>query len=172
MWKQLVLGLGLTFAASTVALADPPAPPAAAAQTADSHLAAAIDLLDAQNAKANMTTMVHLLMSGVESSVRQSHPGASDEKLKLFNEAFEEEITNSTDDLLKLQAKIYAEHFSEDELRQLAAFYRSDLGKKYISELPVIMKETVPLGVQWGQMIAPRAINRAMARLKKEGVSL
>src|SRR5215469_17788551 len=105
MWKQMVLGLGLALAVATGAIADnATAPPAAAgAAPTDSHLAAAVDLLKAQNAKANMTTMIHVLMSSVETSVRQTHPGASDEKLKLFNDAFEEEMMNSTDDLLKLQ---------------------------------------------------------------------
>lgn len=176
MWKQMVLGLGLALAVSTGAFADDQTQPAPASNAApavtDSHLAAAVDLLEAQNAKSNMKSMFNSLMSAVGSSVRQSHPGVSEDKFKLFTEAFSEELENSIDDLLKMQAKVYAEHFSENELRALAAFYRSDLGKKYISEIPLILKETVPLGVAWGQEVGPKAAERAMERLKKKGVEL
>jgi hypothetical protein len=39
-------------------------------------------------------------------------------------------------------------------------------------EIPLIMKETVPLGVAWGQEVGPKAAERAMERLKKKGVEL
>ncbi len=174
MWKQMVLGFGLALAVSTGALADDPAAPPAAAQAAptDARLAAAVDLLEAQNAKANMKSMMDTFMSTAANAVRREHPDISEEKLKLFTDAFADEMVNSTDGLLKMQAQVYAEHFSEDELRGLAAFYRSDLGKKYIAQIPLIAKETVPLAFQWGQSIAPVAVQHALEKLKKEGVTL
>ena len=54
----------------------------------------------------------------------------------------------------------------------MAAFYRSDLGRKYTAQLPLIAKETVPLAFQWGQTIAPVAMQHAVDKLKKEGVKL
>jgi hypothetical protein len=179
MWKVLALGIGLALAPFAAALADsPPAtdstPPAAnsESQVTDSRLAAAMDLLEAQNAKANMKLIIDTFMKLTVTSLKQSHPDLSDDKIKLFTEAFTDEMKSSLDDLVKLQAQVYARHFSEDELHALAAFYRTDVGKKYISEVPQIVKETVPLGLQWGQSIAPKAAERAIDRLKKEGVQL
>jgi hypothetical protein len=174
MLKQMVLGLGLAFAVSAVALADnaPAPPPTTMPAETDSHLAAAVELLEAQNTKSTMKTMVDVLMSAAETTVRATHPDLSNDKLRLFTDAFREEMDRSLDDLLKMQAKVYVEHFSESELRALTAFYRSDVGRKYISEVPEIMKETAPLGIEWGQTIAPLAIKRALDRLKKEGVQL
>ena len=59
MWKQMVLGLGLALAVPTGAFAEDTAAPPATTQAAptDSHLAAAVDLLEAQNAKANMKSI-------------------------------------------------------------------------------------------------------------------
>jgi hypothetical protein len=175
MLKRMALGLGLALAFCNGALADnPPAPPAtnAAPEVADPHLAAAIDLLEAQNARANMNAMVDTMMKAAAASARQSHADVPDDKVKLFTDAFAEEMTNSMDDLLKMEAKVYVEHFSEDELHALAAFYRSDVGKKYIGEIPQIMKETVPLGFSWGQAIAPKAMQHALEKLQKKGVQL
>jgi hypothetical protein len=36
----------------------------------------------------------------------------------------------------------------------------------------VITKETVPLAFKWGQMIAPIAMQHAIDKLKKKGVTL
>ena len=174
MWKELALGLGVALAVSTGAFADDAAPPPATTEAAptDAHLAAAVDLLDAQNAKANMKSMMDTFMSMATNAFHQGHPDIPNDKLKLFTEAFAEEMSNSTDGLLKMQAKVYAEHFSEDELHGLAAFYRSDLGRKCTAQLPLIAKETVPLAFQWGQTIAPVAMQHAVDKLKKEGVKL
>jgi hypothetical protein len=38
---------------------------------------------------------------------------------------------------------VYDKHFNEDELRGLAEFYRSDLGKKVIGEMPTLFAESM-----------------------------
>lgn len=43
-------------------------------------------------------------------------------------------------------ARIYAKHFTEEELIQLAAFYESPLGRKSLSIAPEIAKESTALG--------------------------
>lgn len=41
---------------------------------------------------------------------------------------------------------MYAEAFTEAELKQLAAFYRTPLGKKVIEEQPLLLQKSVQLG--------------------------
>ena len=41
---------------------------------------------------------------------------------------------------------IYAEAFTETELKQLAAFYRTPLGKKVIEEQPLLLQKSVQMG--------------------------
>ena len=51
-----------------------------------------------------------------------------------------------------ISAQLYAEEFTETELREMAKFYRSKTGQKALSKLPVIMQK------QWGlesQMVLP-----------------
>ena len=42
--------------------------------------------------------------------------------------------------------RIYAEEFTEPELRALTAFYRTDVGQKSIAKLPILMKRGAELG--------------------------
>ena len=54
------------------------------------------------------------------------------------------ELTDKTVD-------IYARHFTTEEIQSLISFYESPAGKKYISELPSIMQESLIVAQQWGE---------------------
>jgi len=60
---------------------------------------------------------------------------------------------------------IYAKHFTHDEIKQMIAFYRSDVGKKALKELPVIIGESRRTGQQWGQQMVAELIRRIDTRL-------
>lgn len=148
--------------------------PAAAEDAAkvDSHLAAALDVMDATNAKANLMVMIDSVGGSMFAQIKQSHPGASEKTLAAFQTAFKQEMTDQSDQLMKMQAAIYAEHFSENDLKALAAFYRSDVGKRFISEQPAIIKEVTPLAIKWGMEAGHSAAQHAIEKLKKEGITL
>ena len=138
----------------------------------DSHLASALNLLKATNAKANMAAMIDSLTPVVLGQIRAQHPTLSDAAVQQFAAAFQEEMTASLDDFMKITARIYEQHFTEDELRRLTAFYDTDVGKKYISNVPSIIKESVPIGAAWGREAGARAAQRAAERLRANGVNL
>jgi len=54
-------------------------------------------------------------------------------------------------DLESEMAKIYMGAFSEKELLELTAFYRSPIGQKAIKTLPVLMKQSAELGMRKAQ---------------------
>ncbi len=61
---------------------------------------------------------------------------------------------------------LYARYFSPDEMKQLAAFYRTPVGKKSLQVMPKLMGE----GMQAGQrVIAPR-INKLMQELNQQQI--
>jgi hypothetical protein len=142
-----------------------------AVDASDSHLASALDFLKITNAKVSMAAMIDSLMPLVLGNVRAKNPTLSDAALQQFQSAFREEMTASLDDLMTMTARIYEEHFTEDELRGLTAFYDTDVGKKYISIVPSIMKESLPIGAAWGREAGARAAQRAAERLRANGVN-
>ncbi|MDE2109877.1 MAG: DUF2059 domain-containing protein [Alphaproteobacteria bacterium] len=135
-------------------------------------MAAALDVLDAMNAKNTASVIIDAMAPVVMAQIRQGHPTASDKTLAAFDAAFKEEMGKSVDDLLKMQAAVYAEHFSAQDLNALAAFYRSDVGKRFVDEQPAIIKEVTPLAARWGQEAGQRAAQKAMEKLQKEGMTL
>ena len=138
----------------------------------ESHKAAAVELLDASNSRAMMMQMIDAMAPMVVAQLKQEHPQMSDKAVAAFTAAFKEEMSANVDGLMTMFAAVYVEHFSEADLKAITAFYRSDAGKHCLAEMPGILKETMPLGMKWGREIGPKAAERAIKKLEKEGVSL
>jgi len=75
-------------------------------------------------------------------------------------------------DLVDATARIYAEHFTEAELRDLLTFYQSPLGRKMIVEEPKVIDESMNHAGQWGDALAEDVIARMRAEMKKRGHDL
>ena len=69
-------------------------------------------------------------------------------------------------DLHDQVAKVYAQQFSADGLKQLLDFYRAALGKKFLSKMPIITQESVKLRQQWGRTVAIEVLNSVELELK------
>ena len=50
------------------------------------------------------------------------------------------------DDLLRGTAQVYARHFTVDELRQIATFYKTPVGAKMLATMPQVMGESMQMG--------------------------
>ena len=57
--------------------------------------------------------------------------------------------------VVDLAVPVYAKHFNHDEIKQLLVLYRTDLGRKLISTMPVLTSELMAVGQQWGGTLAP-----------------
>jgi hypothetical protein len=146
-----------------------PASAETAPNSTDSHITAALDLLAVTNAKATLIGMIDPLVPQIVSQVRARYPHASSAAIEQFQTAFREELMRDLDSLLMDSAKIYEERFTESELRALAAFYGSEAGKTY---MPIILKQSVPVGAAWSREAGTRAAERAVGRLRANGVEL
>lgn len=162
----------VAMAAVLALLSGLPVRAADAVDASDSRLAAAMDFLEATNAKATMTTVIDSMTPLFLGQFRTQNPALSDTAVQQFQSAFQEEMTASLNDVVMAIARVYEQHFTEDELRKLTAFYASDVGKKYISNVPLIIKESVPIGAAWGREAGARAAQRAAERLRANGVNL
>jgi uncharacterized protein len=114
----------------------------AGAQTIDpAALTLARQLLDAMHVSATSDQMVQQMMASMGAGLEASNPGKGAEVQKLLNEVLLPEISKIKPEMLEASANIYAANFSADELKQLLAYYRSDIGRKMIERLPTMIQE-------------------------------
>jgi hypothetical protein len=64
---------------------------------------------------------------------------------------------------------VYDRNFTHAEIRELIAFYQTDLGKKAIRVLPDLTRETIAVGLDWGQEMTPRFLERVEKALRSSG---
>ncbi|QNA46612.1 DUF2059 domain-containing protein [Lacibacter sediminis] len=70
-----------------------------------------------------------------------------------------------TGDLITMIAPVYAKHFTENEVKELIAFYKTPVGKKLVEKLPVISQESYGIGETWGKALS----EKVAAKLKAAG---
>jgi hypothetical protein len=69
-------------------------------------------------------------------------------------------------------ARIYAEHFSEQELKDALAFYKTPLGRKLISEEPKVLDESMKAADDWSRKFAEEVVVKFRTEMKARGHNL
>ena len=138
MKYMLVLGLAL-LSGFAVAADKPPA---------DHKTQLAVQLLqtmDFDHMMKNMSSQFTNMFDGKFASLakcEEAKPIATDFSKELSGKIFS---TLSSEGFKVDAAVLYANEFSEDELRELIAFYSSPLGKKMLAHMPELMKKSIEM---------------------------
>lgn len=73
------------------------------------------------------------------------------------------------EELVDATAHIYAAHFTEQELKDLLAFYKSPIGQKALVEEPKVLEEALANGGTWGDKLSEEVIASMRDEMKKRG---
>ncbi|SDR75953.1 hypothetical protein SAMN04515667_0572 [Formosa sp. Hel1_31_208] len=69
-------------------------------------------------------------------------------------EAYTKEAKGTLDDLYSQLADVYMNEFSEEDIAQLVAFYKSDIGKKLASKQTAMTQAGMMIGQTWGMNLS------------------
>jgi hypothetical protein len=89
---------------------------------------------------------------------------------KDLNEAaviVEKQYDSRISELVDTSARIYASHFTEQELRDLLTFYQSPLGRKVIVEEPKAENESLSAAGAWADNVSQDVVNSMRVEMKK-----
>ena len=76
----------------------------------------------------------------------------------------------SDGDFMDAMNTIYAKYFSQEEIRQMIAFYETPVGRKSIEVMPELMSESMQVTMQWLAKVNPVIQERVTAQLREEGL--
>jgi hypothetical protein len=68
--------------------------------------------------------------------------------------------------------RIYAQAFTEEELKDLLAFYKSPLGKKVIEQEPKVIDSSMAHAEEWAGKLAEEVVQKLRAEMRKKGHNL
>jgi len=74
--------------------------------------------------------------------------------------------------MIDTAARIYAERLSEAELNEIATFFRSPAGKRYVETQPQVLDEMVQAMQNWTQDVSEYIMVRVRAEMAKKGHQL
>lgn len=94
--------------------------------------------------------------------VMETMTGQFKQMLPQVPEAFWTEAMKefSPETLVNLIIPIYKKHFTQEEIKQLIAFYKTPVGQKVAATLPAVTQESMQAGQQWGQEIGQKVAQK------------
>lgn len=145
---------------------------AAAGQAIDEPLRADIrQLMDVMGATQQGAQMASAMATQTLETLRRAQPDMPERAVAIVEQTLREEFPKmfeGPDGLTEQLVAIYASHFTRDDVRGLLAFYRSDLGKKTLTTMPTILRETLQAGQRTAERKVPRMMELLQQRLKDE----
>lgn len=79
------------------------------------------------------------------------------------------DINARADDMVNVAAKIFADQIPEADLTQIAAFFKSPAGAKYVQSQPAVMQELMVRMQDWTQSLSGVVIERLRNELRQRG---
>ena len=168
--RNVLRPMNRALSAVTVAIAllSAPAAFAQAAQPSASAMAAAKELVEVTGA----TTLFSPLIAGVVEQSKLLYLQQNPMLQKDLNEIAEKMRTDLlprfqevTDEI----ARQYATHFSEAELKEVLAFYKSPAGKKMLAEQPKVVNGSMQFAQDWANKLSTEVTAKMRDELKKRG---
>jgi hypothetical protein len=164
--KHLRLAAALLLASATFvgsALAQP-APSASAVATAR-------ELVETKGGSAMFDPVIISVVEQTKAALLQTNPQLGKD-LNDVAAQLRTEFGSKRDELMAYAAKLYADRFTEQELKEMLAFYKSPLGRKMSNIEPQVLDQTFNYIQQWGQQVSEQVMNRFRAEMKKKGHNL
>jgi hypothetical protein len=147
------------------------AAPAGAQTPSPAAIAAAKELLVLKGA----TSMFEPLLPSVVDRMRmvflQQNPNLAKD-LSEVSADIKTELAVRVAELQEEAAKVYASKFTEQELKEIVAFYRTPVGKKVVNEDPKILDQTLAMADQWLKKLETEVLSKIRAQMKKRGHDL
>ncbi len=173
--RLLLAGL-LAVSVSSPALAQTkpaaPAAPAAAQQAAitPSHLALAKEVMLSSGIARSFDSILPAFGEQIKQAA-VTRP----ELTKDLNDVLEKmqpELELQKQRIIDIASRIYANKLTEAELREIATFFRSPAGKRYVETQPQVLDDMVQAMQTWTQEVSEYMMVRVRAEMGKRGHQL
>ena len=159
-------------AASTAPPAGPPPAakePATAASPSPAAIAAADKILGDIGLKQSIAIVVPGMMAELETNVTRTRPEIRD-SLRATLKAIQPEFDQTAKQTYVKAATLLAEQMSEKDILDVAAFFESPAGKKYVQVTPIFIQKLSDVTGAWREKLSTDILERARAEMKKKGI--
>ena len=141
------------------------------AQSTPGAVAAAREVVELKGGTAMFDPIIVGVVEQTKVALVQTNPQLSRD-LDAVSAQLRGEYAPRREELVAEAAKFYAQRFTEAELKELVAFFKTPVGKKMVVQEPQALDETFQFVQQWSQRVGEEIMNRFRAEMKKKGHNL
>jgi hypothetical protein len=150
----------------------PPAPAAAApVQPTAAHLAAAKDVIQLSGLSRSFEFVVPQFMDQLRQTFATTRPEIMTELTNTLMQ-LRPEFEAQKNDLLMAASRIFAGRMSEAELKEVATFFRSPTGQRYVAAQPLMMDDLFQEMQSWSRRLSDLMMTRTRAEMKKKNIDM
>jgi len=160
--------VGRSACAALLALVLAALSPAQAQQPSANAIALAKEIIIVKGGNAIYDPVVPQLVDRARTIFLQANP-LFGKDLGEVAAKLQAEFTPRTAELLNDGAKLYASKFTEQELKDVLAFYKSPVGRKVIAQEPVILDQSAANVDEWANKVADEVIAKFRAEMRRRG---
>ncbi len=169
----MLVALGISAKAADTAPAATPAPaaPAATAPAAPSPaaIAAADKILNTIGLKQSIALVVPGMMAELETNVTRTRPEIRD-SLRATLKVIQPEFDQTAKETYAQAENLLASQMSEKDITDVAGFFESPAGKKYVQVTPIFLQQLQDVTGAWREKLSTDILVRARGEMKKKGV--
>lgn len=133
--------------------------------------AAARELVDTIKLADQFKVMLPVIFRQMKPAIVQNRPEV-DRDFDALAPKLLDSMSARVDELQSAVVLIYASNFTEAELRDLIAFYRSPTGQKLLQKTPFVTQQTMIAGQKFGQSAAADLQKQMREELRRKGHDL
>jgi len=156
------------FAAALIVLALTSLQPASAQQPSASAMSAAKELLSVKGSMKIYDPVVTGIVEKAKMVFLRTNPMLAKD-LNEVAASLRAEYGPRLSEVVNETARLYAVRFSEQELKDALAFYKSPVGRKLIAEEPGIAEQSLKWTSAWADKLSEEIVAKMRAEMKKRG---
>ena len=165
-FRCAISGLALLLLAGPAMAQQQPQPP----QPSPTHLAAAREVVTGSGIVRSYDAIIEPMLDQLK-QMNVTRPEIREDLDKVV-ELLRPEMELQKQQMINTTAVVYTRFLSEPELKELATFFKSGVGKKYVETQPGVLDDLVKEMATWSQNLSEYVIIRARAEMAKRGHQL
>ncbi len=171
--RSLLFATAMTLAggAFTGAVAQAPAPALSNPEPSAASIASAKELIAMKGGVQMFDGMVMGVIESAKNAFLPSNPNLA-KPLGEVTAQLRSEYEPKKAEVNEQVARAYAKHFTEAELKDMVAFYKSPLGKKVLTEEALAVEDGFKRAQDWSIEFSDQVIGRFRNEMKKKGYDL
>jgi hypothetical protein len=145
--------------------------PTAAQQPTASAVATAKELLAAKGATAMFDPLIPGIIESTKNTILPSNPALYKDLTEVAAK-IRNDLAPRRNEVVDEIARLYAQRFTEQEMKEIIAFYKSPVGKKFVTDEPAIIDQGLQRAEAWSRRMSDEVMNRFRQEMKRKGHDL